>query len=73
MSDIYMKEGSHPSSNDGNGIEIVLHQTENIYISKLILWNLLTSSNFTEEIERILGDMNGIGAKACKITFEWKG
>jgi DNA topoisomerase-2 len=58
--------------NDGNGIEVLVHNEkidgEDIYIPELIFGNMLTSSNFNDqETERIIGGLNGIGAKACNI------
>jgi DNA topoisomerase-2 len=57
--------------NDGDGIEVVLHDIQQVYIPELIFGNLLTSSNFTHDKERTIGGMNGIGAKACNIFSEF--
>ena len=53
--------------NDGDGIDVVLHAEENIYVPELIFGHLLTSSNYDDTEERIIGGQNGIGAKACNI------
>ena len=53
--------------NSGEGIEIELHKEHNIYIPELIFGNMLTSTNYDDNQERIIGGQNGIGAKACNI------
>ncbi len=53
--------------NDGDGIDIEIHPEHNIYIPELIFGNMLTSTNYDEDEEKIIGGMNGIGAKACNI------
>ena len=53
--------------NDGDGIDIDIHPEHNVYIPELIFGNMLTSTNYDEEEEKIIGGMNGIGAKACNI------
>lgn len=53
--------------NDGDGIEVVKHTEHNVYIPELIFGNLLTSTNYDKDEERIIGGQNGIGAKACNI------
>lgn len=54
--------------NDGKGIPVVLHPEYNIYIPELIFGNLLTSSNYDDNTERITGGMNGLGGK-CSAIF----
>jgi len=53
--------------NDGDGIDIEMHPEHNVYIPELIFGNMLTSTNYDEEDEKVIGGMNGIGAKACNI------
>jgi DNA topoisomerase-2 len=53
--------------NDGDGIDIEMHPEHNIYIPELIFGNMLTSTNYDEKDDKIIGGMNGIGAKACNI------
>lgn len=57
--------------NDGDGIEVVLHEEHQVYIPELIFGNMLTSSNYNNDQERIIGGLNGIGAKACNIFSEF--
>jgi DNA gyrase/topoisomerase IV subunit B len=53
--------------NDGAGIEIVNHPEHNIYIAELIFGNLLTSTNYDENEEKIIGGTNGLGSKVTNI------
>lgn len=54
-------------TNDGDGIDIERHPEHNIYIPELIFGNLLTSVNYDDSEDKIIGGQNGIGAKACNI------
>lgn len=54
-------------SNNGNGIPIVKHDTENVYIPELIFGTLLTSSNYDDAEERTTGGRNGYGSKLTNI------
>lgn len=54
-------------TNDGEGIEIEKHNEYDIYIPELIFGHLLTSSNYDDNKERIIGGCNGIGSKAVAI------
>jgi len=58
-------------TNDGDGIEIVKHPDHGIYVPELIFGNLLTSTNYDEEEERVVQGTNGIGCKACNIFSKW--
>tara|TARA_B110000259_G_scaffold153644_2_gene173954 strand:+ start:5473 stop:8919 length:3447 start_codon:yes stop_codon:yes gene_type:complete len=53
--------------NDGDGIDIDIHPEHKIYIPELIFGNMLTSTNYSEKEEKVIGGMNGIGSKACNI------
>ena len=57
--------------NDGDGIEIVKHPEHHIYIPELIFGNMLTSTNYDDTDEKIIGGQNGIGAKACNIFSKY--
>lgn len=54
-------------SNNGIGIDVVLHSIHNIYIPELIFGNLMSSTNFSIEDKRITGGTNGLGAKLTNI------
>lgn len=49
--------------NDGDGIEVALHPEHQIYIPELIFGNLLTSTNYDDKEERVIGGQNGLGSK----------
>eukprot|EP00946_MAST-07B_sp_MAST-7B-sp1_P005115 g5115.t1 len=53
--------------NDGKGIPVRLHETENVYVPELILGNLLTGSNFDDSEGRLTGGTHGFGAKLTNI------
>jgi len=53
--------------NDGDGIDVVKHPDEDIYVPEMIFGHLLTSSNYDDDEDRVIGGQNGIGAKACNI------
>ena len=53
--------------NDGDGIPVEEHPTEKCYVPELIFGRLLTSSNYTEGEEKIVGGKNGYGAKLANI------
>ena len=57
--------------NDGDGIEVEKHPEHNIYIPELIFGNMLTSTNYNDEEEKVIGGQNGIGAKACNIFSKY--
>ena len=61
------KQGFISVKNDGNGIPIRKHQTEDIYIPDMIFGYLLTSSNYKEGVRRFVGGKNGYGAKLANI------
>lgn len=53
--------------NNGTGIPIEMHATENMYVPELIFGNLLTSSNYDDSERKVTGGRNGYGAKLCNI------
>lgn len=54
--------------NDGNGIDIEKHgEYNNVWIPELIFGELLTSTNYNKEEEKIWGGKNGFGAKLTNI------
>lgn len=65
--DIDPVQGLIEIENDGKGIPVALHPTENCYIPELVLGNLLTGSNFDDTIAKITGGRNGYGAKLTNI------
>ncbi|XP_055594140.1 DNA topoisomerase 2 isoform X2 [Uranotaenia lowii] len=53
--------------NNGNGIPVVMHKEEKMYVPTMIFGHLLTSSNYNDEEEKVTGGRNGYGAKLCNI------
>lgn len=55
--------------NDGNGIDIAIHPTTNIWIPEMVFGHLRTSTNY-DDVERektFIGGMNGYGIKAVNV------
>lgn len=61
------EKGEISIENDGEGIDVVLHPTEKIYVPEMIFGNLLTSGNYNKDEEKITGGKNGFGAKLTNI------
>ncbi len=53
--------------NNGRGIPVEMHATENKYVPELIFGTLLTSSNYNDSQRKVTGGRNGYGAKLCNI------
>lgn len=53
--------------NDGDGVEVDVHPDTGLHIPELIFGHMLTSSNYDDTQEKVIGGQNGIGAKACNI------
>ena len=53
--------------NDGDGIDIEFDAENKMYNPELIFGNLLTSSNYDDTEEKIIGGQNGLGSKCCNI------
>lgn len=64
---VNINEESFSCHNDGIGIDIVTHPEYKIYIPELIFANLMTSTNYDESEERIVGGTHGLGAKLTAI------
>ena len=65
--DINVGEKTISVMNDGKGIPIEMHSKEKMYVPQLIFGNLLTSSNYDDEEQKVTGGRNGYGAKLCNI------
>lgn len=53
--------------NSGQGIDVAVHPEHGVYIPELIFGNLLTSTNYDDTEERLVGGQNGLGAKCTNI------
>jgi DNA topoisomerase-2 len=60
-------------TNDGEGIDVYVHEDSGVYVPVLIFGHLLTSANYNDDgsKEHTIGGQNGIGAKACNIFPHW--
>ena len=65
--DIDPEENRIHIKNGGKGIPIEIHKTYNMYVPQLIFGNLLTSSNYNDNIKKVTGGRNGYGAKLTNI------
>ena len=62
------KSGTIEVMNDGDGIDIEKHASyNNVWIPELIFGELLTSTNYDPEQEKLWGGKNGYGAKLANI------
>jgi DNA topoisomerase-2 len=64
---IEVRDGAVVVSNNGKGIPVVLHDTEKVYVPELVFGHLLTSSNYDDSVERVVGGRNGYGAKLANV------
>lgn len=53
--------------NDGDGIPVAAHPEYKVMVPELIFGHLLTSSNYDEGEEKVVGGKNGYGAKLTNI------
>jgi len=53
--------------NDGNGIDVVIHETLQVYVPELVTGTLLTSTNYDHKEEKIIGGKGGYGLKLTNI------
>ncbi|KAL2208894.1 type II DNA topoisomerase [Sarocladium strictum] len=60
-------EGTISVENNGQGIPVVIHEQEKIYIPELIFGHLLAGSNFDDDEKKTVGGRNGYGAKLCNV------
>merc|ERR1712179_134755 len=65
--DIDAAEGKIRIYNNGDGIPVTMHKTENMYVPTMIFGHLMTSTNFNDEKEKVTGGRNGLGAKLCNV------
>lgn len=63
---INAEEGYASVSNNGNGIPVVMHKTEKVYVPEMIFGTMLTSGNY-DNPDKTTGGKNGEGAKLANI------
>jgi DNA topoisomerase II len=54
-------------TNTGGGIPVEIHDQHKMYVPELIFGNLMTSSNYDDTQERVVGGTNGYGSKLTNI------
>lgn len=64
---IEVRDGTISVSNNGKGMPVVMHAEEGVYVPELVFGHLLTSSNYDDAEERIVGGRNGYGAKLANV------
>jgi len=64
---VVKEKGQIAIENDGEGIDVVMHPVEKVYVPQMIFGELLTSGNYNKEEEKITGGKNGYGAKLTNI------
>ncbi len=64
---VHLTPTSFEVYNDGEGIPVTLHPEYKVMVPELIFGHLLTSSNYDEGEEKIVGGKNGYGAKLTNI------
>jgi DNA topoisomerase-2 len=65
------KEGIITMYNNGNGIDVAKHPSEDIWIPELIFGHLRTSTNYDKEQKKTTGGKNGFGIKLAFIWSTW--
>ena len=53
--------------NDGDGIDVEMHGVHKVYVPQMIFGELLTSTNYDKDQEKLWSGRNGYGAKATNI------
>jgi DNA topoisomerase II len=59
--------GAVTVTNTGTGIPVEMHPQHHMYVPELIFGNLMTSSNYDDTQERVVGGTNGYGSKLTNI------
>jgi DNA topoisomerase-2 len=65
------KEGMITMYNNGNGIDVAKHPSEDVWIPELIFGHLRTSTNYDKEQKKTTGGKNGFGIKLAFIWSTW--
>lgn len=60
-------DGTITMTNDGNGMDVVQHPEEKIWVPELIFAHLRTSTNYDKTEKKIVGGKNGFGFKLVLI------
>lgn len=57
--------------NDGDGVPILMHPDHGVYTVELIFGQLLTSTNYDDSVKRVVGGLNGYGAKLANVFSKY--
>lgn len=57
--------------NDGNGIDVVKHPENNMWIPEMIFGHLRTSTNYNKDEDDCIGGKNGFGFKLVLLWSSW--
>jgi|TARA_B110000114_G_scaffold161256_1_gene178462 DNA topoisomerase-2 len=69
--DVDSDSGMITMLNDGNGIDVAKHPTEDLWIPEMIFGHLRTSTNYDKTQKKIVGGKNGFGFKLVLIWSKW--
>ncbi|KAM0901982.1 hypothetical protein ACQ4PT_019541 [Festuca glaucescens] len=65
--DIDVQKGCISVYNNGNGVPVVIHQEEGIYVPEMMFGHLLTSSKYNNDERRTTSGRHGYGSKLANI------
>ena len=68
---INQDEGTIEVKNNGTSVPIEFHKDEKMYVPEMIFGTLLTSGNYNDDEERVVGGQNGLGAKLVSVYSTW--
>lgn len=68
---INQQDGTIEVKNNGTSVPVEFHKDEKMYVPEMIFGTLLTSGNYNDDEERVVGGQNGLGAKAANIYSTW--
>jgi DNA gyrase/topoisomerase IV subunit B len=68
---IDQEKGTIQVKNNGTSVPIEFHKDEQMYVPEMIFGTLLTSGNYNDDEERIVGGTNGLGAKLVAVYSDW--
>jgi hypothetical protein len=60
---IYVEKNTIEVKNNGTSVPVEFHKDEKMYVPEMVFGTLLTSGNYDDTEERIVGGMNGLGSK----------
>lgn len=65
------ENGTIEVKNNGTSVPVEFHKDEQMFVPEMIFGTLLTSGNYNDDEERVVGGQNGLGAKATNIYSSW--